>query len=221
MMEVKFNGRGLIEAYARLKKLPLWKVVFHASKDYVQAAHKATPTAKIKKSPYFRVTRYATEFGTTKTGKQSKKLVIAKQGGRKVQLGKSWYITEAQLNGSDLKSGDNLKKGGLWVRRVPVRAGWSKATWITAMRAFGFNKSASKVNRFAEGKSEVIPHDAPSTPSMTVSAEFHIDNFGRSSTRPQYDSIAAAGFMLAAKRITKDIRDTLKGAWDGKVESLP
>ena len=40
-------------AYARLKNVPIEKVIRNASRDFVQAAFRATPVARKSKSPYY------------------------------------------------------------------------------------------------------------------------------------------------------------------------
>ncbi len=52
-VSIKVDGRSLVEAYARLKKVSVAKVLRNASRDFVQAAYKATPIAQMKVSPYY------------------------------------------------------------------------------------------------------------------------------------------------------------------------
>ena len=53
-----FDDKNLIEAYARLKKIPVAKVIRNATKDFVQAAFRTTPIAKVSKSKYFVVVQH-------------------------------------------------------------------------------------------------------------------------------------------------------------------
>jgi len=51
---VSIAKSSLLQAFARLKSVPISKVVRNASKDFAQAALKSTPLAKKSKSEYYR-----------------------------------------------------------------------------------------------------------------------------------------------------------------------
>ena len=53
ILSTKIDASSMVEALARLKGISVQKVVRNASRDFAQAALKATPTAKISKSQYY------------------------------------------------------------------------------------------------------------------------------------------------------------------------
>lgn len=55
IIDASFDTNHLVEALARLKGIPVSKVVRNASKDFAQGAYNATPVAKISKSEYYYV----------------------------------------------------------------------------------------------------------------------------------------------------------------------
>ena len=54
-VKVDIQDKGLLQTYAAMKNIPLAKVIRNAARDFVQAAYKATPTARITQSPYVRI----------------------------------------------------------------------------------------------------------------------------------------------------------------------
>lgn len=54
-IQTKIQDKGLLQTYARLKNIPMAKVLRNAARDFVQAAYRATPLARIKQSPYVRL----------------------------------------------------------------------------------------------------------------------------------------------------------------------
>lgn len=50
---IKIKDAEFLAAYARLKNVPIAKVIRNASRDFTQAAYKETPIARKSKSPYF------------------------------------------------------------------------------------------------------------------------------------------------------------------------
>lgn len=53
---VRINTAQMLRLFADLKGVPLAKVIRNAARDFAQAALKATPLAKIRSSPYARIT---------------------------------------------------------------------------------------------------------------------------------------------------------------------
>lgn len=95
-MYIDIDSTELLEAYARLKQIPLAKVVRNAAKDFVQAAHKNTPLSELTGAKYYR----------------------AELGNRR------WWIPIGWLNGRRVhnKSGRaHLKK---WLKRGWSKATW-------------------------------------------------------------------------------------------------
>lgn len=184
MMDVKLDVRGMMEALAELKQIPLAKVVRNAARDFVQAAFRATPTAKVGRAQYYR----------------------AKTNGR------TWYIPVAKTNGRRVRG---LKKSGVEVRKVAIRRGWSRSTWLGAMQALGMASKArpARMPEAVERKSTASSGGAQATPSVVISDEFRLDNFGYSTTIPQYNRIAGEGFKLAAKRLAGAFKAETRKAW--------
>lgn len=54
-INAEIQDKGLLKTYAALKNIPLAKVIRNAARDFVQAAYKATPMARITQSPYVRI----------------------------------------------------------------------------------------------------------------------------------------------------------------------
>ena len=52
---VDIQDKGLLATYAALKNIPLAKVLRNAARDFVQAAYRATPMARIAQSRYARI----------------------------------------------------------------------------------------------------------------------------------------------------------------------
>lgn len=85
---VKIDAAGLVAALAALKNVPVAKVVRNASRDFAQAAHKATPVAKIGRSEYY---KYFDKSGQPHFLHES--MVVgrkSRKGLRKVRVHKGW-----------------------------------------------------------------------------------------------------------------------------------
>lgn len=176
------NVASMMDALHRLKGIPLAKVIRNASRDFVQGAFKATPTAQISKSEYYKAEKD----------------------------GKTWYIPASQLAGRRIK-----QKNGLSIKKVRIRKGWSKYTWVGVMRELGMaskNIPARLGSHVAE-KSQSTQSLNATNPKVVISDEFQINNFGKTSTQPQHEAIAKAGFALATKRLLKEYTRLLKEAW--------
>lgn len=193
-----------LKSYAKLKKIPLAEVIHNATKDFVQAALRETPTASEKGVLWYR----------------------AKKGGH------TWYIPASRVNS---RRREQLEKGNIAFEPLPIKKGWSKATWLGAMQALGMNTGKAKVPKFAsllakfngdvktlsesqlqseaEKKSAVAFAHTASSASAVITDEFRIDCFGRGSSSYQFNRISAAGFALAATRITNDYARHIREAW--------
>jgi len=185
MIKVGINVNNLMEAYARLKGIPLASVVKHASRDYVQGGFNATPNAIISRSEYYRAEKN----------------------------GKTWYIHESQVAGKTVRK---MRKDGTSIKKVRVRKGWSKSTWIGAFRALGMSAEfpSKRLEADVEHKSTAVQHINADNPKTIVTTDFQIDHFGRESTQPQHERIAREGFRLASLRIAKDYTRLLSEAWN-------
>ena len=211
------DTKALMHRLADLKQIPLWKVIRNAERDFVQGAWQATPTAQVSSSQYYKATKYeqTDEAYTTKSGKlKTRRAWALGADGRKKKVGESWYIHESQMTGTKA----SWRKNGIDVRKVRIRKGWSRATWIGVMLALGMlaKNRPNRVPKIAEQKSAIEVWRGGKAPSITISDAFSIDSFGRTSTLPQHDRIEAAGYKLAADRMRKEINSMLKKAWNGK-----
>lgn len=211
----KIDTTQLIQAYARLKRIPVASVMRHAAKDFVRRAQDVTPTASVSRSDYYRATRYemADVQYTTKTGKVKTRRdwrVDAK--GRRTRIGDTWYMHESQVS---KMTKAKWKRGGIEVRKIKIRKGWSKATWIGAMRALGMpsKQPAKSVPAVAADRSQFSMMSSGLSAQAVLVDAFRIDRFGRSSEQPQYDRISAEGFRAAANFISKDYNRIIREAW--------
>lgn len=207
--------KPLMHRLARLKMIPLWKVIRNAARDFVQRAWEVTPQAAITKSEYYRATRYeqADEAYTDKRGKlKTRRTWAIGADGRRTKIGEAWYIHETQMAG---KKPSSWKKAGIEVRKVRIKKGWSRSTWIGVMLALGMNAKnrPSRVPKIAETKSGIEVWRGGKAPSITLTDDFRINSFGRASTLPQYEHIEAEGFKLAASRMNKEVNKILKTTW--------
>ena len=88
LLSTNIHAESLIEALARLKDIPVSKVVRNASRDFAQAALKATPTAQVSKSEFYYywgkdgVKHYLHQ---SQVGKRKRKSKL-----RKVRIHKGW-----------------------------------------------------------------------------------------------------------------------------------
>ena len=175
---------SMMNALARLKGIPLDKVVRNAGRDYLQAAYTATPLAKISKSQWY----------------------VAEKDGRK------WYVHESQTPGRKRNKKDRTR-----IVKARIRKGWSKSTWIGAMKALGMSPKnrPNGVHPVAETRSQARQFTSGTNPRIVISDEFRIDDFGRGSSQPQHERIAAEGFKLAARRISAEFTRMIKETWRG------
>lgn len=174
---------SIMSALARLKNIPLAKVIRNASRDYTQAAYTATPLAKISKSEWY----------------------VARRDGRK------WYIHESQVSGKKIRN----RKTGTRVSKVRIQKGWSKSTWIGAMKALGMSPKnrPARVRPEAEERSQAVQMTSNTNPKAVITDNFQIDQFGKASTQPQHERIAGEGFKLAARRMSAEFTRMMKEAW--------
>lgn len=87
LLSTNIHAESLIEALARLKDISVSKVVRNASRDFAQAALKATPTAQVSKSEFFYYWRDGVKhyLHQSQVGKRKRKSKL-----RKVRIHKGW-----------------------------------------------------------------------------------------------------------------------------------
>lgn len=195
-MSNNINIEGVMQALARLKGIPVAKVLRNAARDFTQGAYKATPLAQVSKSPYY-------TFVDARTGQRR-------------------YLRDSQVETETTRTG-KAKMSAHWrglkaefhLRKVRVAKGWSKATWAGVMRSLGMAAKATpaRLPQVVETKSELTEALASATPKVTIMDEFRIDDFGKGSTAAKHQQIAQAGFALAAKRMTAEYARMLRRAW--------
>lgn len=213
----KIDTTEFIRAYARLKKLPVKTVMRNAARDFVRVAQRETPNASISQSQYFRATRYemADVQYTTKTGKvRTRRDWALNEKGRRTKVGESWYMHESQLPNL---SNARWKRGGISVSRVRIRKGWSKATWIGAMRALGMPSKhpAKSLPAVVTDRSLAYQRGSDVNPQAVVEDVLALNNFGRSTSDRQHRRISAEGFKEAAKNMSNDYRKRIREGWRG------
>lgn len=182
--DVEFDAAGLIDLFARLKGIPVAKVIRNAARDFVQAALKATPRGRLSKSPYGRV----------KVGDDYRYFRIDRLTPRELARAKRRRRRDSRLT-----------------MPLPMRRGWSKASWIGAFRELGM------------GRTPTAPRKLPSAVIQRLSTaaaagderhpEIRITDDIRFTALAGADqSIVQAGFRLAADRLTREFKRTLKEA---------
>ncbi len=196
--DIRINASEMMEAFARLKKIPLSKVIRNASRDFVREAYRMTPVAKISKSEYYRA-------------------VDPKDPKHR------WYIHETMLKGrSDLttksgnmKSVSSINKAGrVRLNKVRVRKGFSKATWAGAFAVLGLPAVKEGVKYPVGSNSGVIQRDLPTGPEATITDEVRFDAWGRSTSDKQHETIVRAGFANAAAHMAGEYNKMVREAWN-------
>lgn len=85
--------RDVLTAYARVKQIPLGKVLRNMARDFVQGAYKATPIAKRSKSEFYWYIDAKTgvrKYLHTSQVKKAKPYIASADGLRKVRIAKGW-----------------------------------------------------------------------------------------------------------------------------------
>ena len=179
---VDFDAAGLIDLFARLKGIPVAKVIRNAARDFVQAALKATPRGRLAKSPYGRV-----------------------------KLGADYrYFRLDRLSPRELaRAKRRRKRDSRLTMPLPMRRGWSKASWIGAFRELGM------------GRTPTAPRKLPASVIQRLSTaamagddqhpEIRITDDIRFTALAGTDqTIIQAGFRLAAERLTREFKRTIR-----------
>jgi hypothetical protein len=87
LLSTTIHAESLIEALAHLKDIPVSKVVRNASRDFAQAALKATPVAKVSKSEFYYFWRNGVKhfLHQSQVGKRKRNSKL-----RKVRVHRGW-----------------------------------------------------------------------------------------------------------------------------------
>ena len=196
-LSITMDVKDLIAAYAAAKGIPMAKVIRNASRDFAQAAYKATPTAVKSSSDYYWYKGADGKRHYLHKRMVKRKTFRAADGSKR----RKWV----------LKSGRDLE-GSL--HKVRVAKGWSKASWIGVFRALGMDapKRAKTAPEKAETLSSIAEAASGATAKATITDIIRFNRFGKG-TDTRSGEIARAGYALAAKRIMRDVVKTLKEAW--------
>lgn len=184
-MKVKIEVKkdALLKEYARIKNVPIGKVIRNATKDFLQAAQRHTPMgAKKRKSGWLSIAPEAI------------------RGDHKLQDdGKVWFGPQIL----SAKDKTRLRKAGA---KVPtVRKGYSKATWIGAMQALGMNRKVPQGMDSAKHVATLKTEGTGSNVSSTIRNWLGFD-----SKPGTIANILQQGFANAARRIRDDWARVLK-----------
>ena len=196
-LSITMDVKDLIAAYAAAKGIPMAKVIRNASRDFAQAAYKATPTAVKSSSDYYWYKGADGKRHYLHKRMVKRKTFRAADGSKRRKL--------------VLKSGRDLE-GSL--HRVRVAKGWSKASWIGVFKALGMDapKRAKTAPEKAETLSSIAEAASGATAKATITDIIRFNRFGKG-TDTRSGEIARAGYVLAAKRIMRDVVKTLKETW--------
>jgi len=212
-MGIQVEAQELMGAFARLKQIPLAKVVRNAARDFAQAAQKATPNAAISRSPWYLATRYeqTQETYQTKRGKTKTRTVWANgSDGRRVKRGNSWFIHESKIGSGRAY----WRKGGIEVRKMRVYRGWSKASWIGIMKALGMSHGGVKPQlEKADNLSSVVLRDNPVNVAAEMTDRIAFDKFGKGGADYTSEDIKQRGFELAAWRLSQAFEQEARKQW--------
>ena len=170
------DAKGLLEAFARLKGIPVQKVIRNAGRDFVQAALKATPIAQAAAKPFLLVVG------------ADKKVLVHKHGPR---MGRAIVIPEGAPHSKSVNT-----------RKLYVRRGWNRATWRGVMAALGMNQKnrPQKVPSAVDAMSGASWSGTQEAPTLTISDQLALDK----AYPGQVQQIVAAGYALATKRIVTE-----------------
>ena len=189
---IKTDAKSLLETYAKLKQIPMEKILRNAGRDFVQAALKVTPLSKLPKSPFARIplegrkVRYVhIEHSLTKTYYRRRKV--------NKKTGQVTYKVADKPKPSRVR---HLNKYCMVLRR-----GWSKASWIGVFRALGVPERVAM---------RALPQAVQTIANATVSgsgsqAQVHIlDPIHFEGLPGTAQRIIDEGYKLATSRIVKD-----------------
>ena len=185
------DAKGLLEAFARLKGIPVQKVIHNAGKDFVQAALKATPLGKVLEKPF--------DVISVETGTRKKRLVAVKgKYGR--NAGRFIIVPKGAKVGKGYKT-----------KPFIIKRGWNRATWRGVMAALGMNQKnrPKKVPSIVDAMSGAAWSGTKEAPTLTISDQLALDKVYPG----QIQQIVAAGYALATSRIVKEFNRIVSNAF--------
>lgn len=154
---IDIQDKGLLATYAALKNVPLAKVLRNAARDFVQAAYRATPLARIAQSRYVRIPiegtkkayRYIPWDSLDEKGQERLKK-------RRIRLQRGWsrasWIRLMRILGMTNKNGDMRKErtGKRWeaVNRLATIGLTERQVEITD--AIHFDARPGEIDRITE-----------------------------------------------------------------------
>lgn len=195
----EIHDESMIAALARLKKIPVSKVIRNAGRDFAFAAQKVTPLASVSRSEYYRYWDERTRSWRYLHQSQVEESYVTRAG-----------ATRTRVRRSAKSRFDKLK-------RVRVHKGWSKASWIGVFRALGLPpKSRGRLSEEVEQLSTVTQTATEYYSEMTIDDAIHFDRFGRNYSAAMVEQIAKAGYEAAAKNITAETQRMLEKQWKGQ-----
>jgi hypothetical protein len=194
----EIHDESMIAALARLKQIPVSKVIRNAGRDFARAAQKETPLASVSRSEYYRYWDERTRGWKYLHQSQVEESYVSRTGATRMRVRKSAKSRFAQL------------------KRVRVHKGWSKASWIGVFRELGLPpKSRGRLSEEVEGLSQATQTATDYYSEMTIDDAIHFDRFGRNMSASTVEKIAKAGYEAAAKNITKETQRMLEKQWKG------
>ncbi len=215
----EIHDESMVAALARLKQIPVSKVIRNAGRDFAFAAQKETPLASVSRSEYYRYFDQRDRQWHYLHESQVKDRGFA--GGTLFSM-----LDDAGAVSYQWKPG-KLRKDGTRARpkvvarkklyRVRVHKGWSKASWIGVFRQLGLPpKPRGRLSEEVEGLSQVTQTATDYYSEMTIDDAIHFDRFGRDYSPAMVEKIAKAGYEAAAKNITKETQRMLEKQWKGE-----
>jgi hypothetical protein len=153
----------LVSQMSRLKNVPIDKATRNAARDFVRGAYMAAPIAAVRRSKFAKVTLKTGKEQVLNITKAAQQSAAAASKERRAEVRKA---TRARLE----------------ARRIVIRRGFAKATWIGAFRALGVttNKPAKNLSETLTRLSKVTWHTKDSEASVEITDQnlafkHHID----------------------------------------------
>ncbi|MBO4513518.1 MAG: hypothetical protein J5746_12210 [Victivallales bacterium] len=198
-MTVNCDMQGsLLDTLARMKKIPIGKVIRNAGRDFAREAYKITPTAQISKSPYY---RYFDQRDQKWHYLHESQVVES-------------YTTKRGLTRNRIRQGAKDAFGKL--KKVKIAKGWSKASWIGVFKALGLPpKAKGSLPVAVEQLSDATMTETAWMAEIVIADDIRFNHFGNGADGGTADRIAKAGYDAAARNINKEIDRLMKRRWEG------
>lgn len=184
-MYISVDSKGLLQAYADLKDLPLAKIIHNAAKDFAERAQERTPNSQLLHAKYYK----AYIPGT----------------------GKHWFIPIEWLNGRRVYNKRSRVQLVKWLKRGWSKATWIGIMRALGMSTSkGPLKSSDSSH--ARKMSHIVKKQSNTHAEAAMTDEVYFDQWQRGT---DYTSkpVMAEGFKLAAKRISKDFNKETRQKW--------